>query len=163
MFADVVITDVQAQSDHWEQLKAQERQAKTPRGPTSVLDGIAQTLPALNLAQKIQKRAAQVGFDWPGHAGVMDKVKEELAELAADWGDAAKRQEELGDVLFTCVNLARHAQTDAETALRYANRKFTQRFRAMEQLLSAEGLAIDSASNAQMEAAWQKIKKQPSG
>lgn len=160
VFADVVITDAQAQTVHWEQLKAQERKAKMSGTTPSALDGIAQTLPALNLAQKIQKRAAQVGFDWPSYDGVMDKVREELAELVADWDDAAKRQDELGDVLFTCVNLARHAQTDAETALRHANRKFTQRFRAMEQLLSAEGNPIATASNAEKEAAWQQIKKQ---
>ncbi len=160
VFADVVITDAQAQTVHWEQLKVQERKAMTPSATPSVLDGMAQTLPALNLAQKIQKRAAQVGFDWPGHDGVVDKVREELAELVADWDDKDKRQEELGDLLFTCVNLARHAQTDAETALRCANRKFTQRFRAMEQRLSAAGVAIETASAAQKEAAWQEIKKQ---
>ena len=111
VFADAVITDAQAQTVHWEQLKAQERKAMTPSVTPSVLDGIAQALPALNLAQKIQKRAAQVGFDWPSHDGVVDKVREELAELVADWDDKDKRQEELGDLLFTCVNLARHAPT----------------------------------------------------
>ena len=163
VFADVVIADAEAQTIHWEQLKAQERKASARSAEPSVLDGIAQTLPALNLAQKLQKRAAQVGFDWPNHDGVLDKVKEELAELVADWDDDQKQQDELGDVLFTCVNLARHARIDAETALRYANRKFAQRFRAMEQQLRRDGVAIEVASAAQKEAAWQKIKKQQAG
>ena len=145
---------------HWEQLKAEERARKTvPTAEASVLDGITTTLPAMSHACKLQKRAAQVGFDWPAWRGVLDKVREELVELEACWEkDAKHRTEELGDLLFSCVNLARHAGDDPETVLRQANRKFERRFRRMEQDLAKEGEAIREASLERLEQSWQRIK-----
>jgi ATP diphosphatase len=159
VFGDVVITTADEQTLHWEQLKARERQQQTTAEMASVLDGLTTALPALSVAHKLQKRAAQVGFDWPDHHGVMDKVREELDEVAADWNDAARRAAEIGDLLFACVNLARHAGVDAETVLRQANRKFEARFRGVEKLLQRAGTPIATANTEQMEAAWQQIKQ----
>ena len=159
VFADKQVADSDEQTRHWEQLKADERKAKAEQSrPHSVLDGIAHTLPAVTVAHKLQKRAAQIGFDWPDEQGVMDKVSEELTEIRQAWVEPAKREEEIGDLLFTCVNLARHAGVDAETALRQANRKFEARFRAMEQQLDNSAKGLVQASAAEMEAAWENIK-----
>lgn len=159
VFGDAVITTPEEQTQHWEQLKAAERQQQSATEPVSVLDGLTTALPALSVAHKLQKRAAQVGFDWPDHLGVMDKIREELDEVAADWHDAARRAEEMGDLLFACVNLARHAGVDAETVLRQANRKFEARFRGVEKILQREGTPIATANTAQMETAWQQVKQ----
>jgi MazG family protein len=157
VFGDVEINDAEEQTRHWEQLKAEERQAQS--GEThSILDGIAHTLPAMDVAAKLQKRAARVGFDWPDYHGPVDKVKEELNELQVDWADAQKREEEMGDLLFTCVNLARHAGIDPEQALRGANRKFETRFRDMEQQLKAQGLEMDTTGAEALERAWEASK-----
>lgn len=159
VFADTQVADVDEQTRHWEQLKADERQAKAQHTQVpSVLDGIAPTLPAVTMAHKLQKRAARVGFDWPDQHGVLDKVKEELQELEQAWSDPVGRAEEMGDLLFTCVNLARHAGLDAETVLRQANRKFAGRFRAMELQLDEQGQAIAESSAADMESAWEHVK-----
>lgn len=160
VFADSIIESAAAQTEHWEQLKAQERAQQANAAATSVLDGVTHTLPAMTLAQKIQKRVARVGFDWPDHEGVMAKVKEELAELRADWDNPQQRAEEMGDLLFACVNLARHAGVDAETALREANRKFERRFRAVEQRLHEDGTPLGEATLEQMESAWQQVKQE---
>jgi ATP diphosphatase len=112
----------------WEQVKADERTAK---GATSILDGVALGLPALARAEKLQKRAARTGFDWPDAEGPRAKITEELGELDAEI-DPVRQEEELGDLLFAVVNLARHLKIDAEEALRKANRKFETRFRAIE-------------------------------
>ena len=158
VFGDKQVSDAEEQTRHWEQLKADERKARAAQNPHSALDGIAHTLPAVSVAHKLQKRAAQVGFDWPDEKGVVDKVKEELAEIQQAWPDPARRAEEMGDLLFSCVNLARHAGVDAETVLRQANRKFEARFRAMEQKLEEAGQALSSASTDDMESAWQSVK-----
>lgn len=112
----------------WEEVKAAEREAK---GASSALDGVAAGLPALTRAEKLQKRAARTGFDWPDAEGPRAKIDEELAEVEQA-ASAAERSEEIGDLLFAVVNWARHQQVDAEAALRAANAKFERRFRAIE-------------------------------
>jgi len=138
-----------AASPGWEAIKAAERQ-KQP--DSSALAGVAMALPALERAQKLQRRAAATGFDWPDAHGPRAKVDEELAELDAE-SDQAALEEELGDLLFAVVNLARHLNIDAEEALRKGNRKFEARFRAIE---TAPG--FDSMSLDEMEALWARAK-----
>ena len=132
----------------WEQIKAEERAAKPDQ---SALAGVALALPALERAAKLQKRAARTGFDWPDASGPRAKIDEELTELA----EAAPEHqaEELGDLLFAVVNLARHLKIDPEDALRLANRKFERRFRAIETAPRFETLGLD-----QMEELWQAAK-----
>ena len=134
----------------WEQVKAAERSAK---GASGALDGVARGLPALQRAEKIQKRAARIGFDWPDAAGPRDKIDEELREIAAAVSQD-EREDEIGDLLFATVNWARHLGVDAEAALRRAIAKFEQRFRAMEQLGDLSGLSLD-----ELEARWQRVKR----
>lgn len=134
----------------WEALKAAEREAA---GATSTMDGVARALPALLRADKLQRRAARDGFDWPDTAGPRDKVVEELQELADAGPDTL--EEEAGDLLFAAVNLVRAHGVDAEVALRRANDKFERRYRAMEVL--AEGSFADLDLDAQ-EALWQAVK-----
>ncbi len=133
---------------HWDAIKRAERAAKG-EADTSALAGIARGLPEWQRAVKLQQKAAKVGFDWPSPAPVLDKLHEEIDEVraefdavAADPGDAAARdrlEDELGDVLFVCANLARHARVDVGNALRRANAKFERRFRAMEAMAAADG------------------------
>lgn len=137
--------------EHWEELKAAERIRK---GASSALDHVALALPALLRAQKLQKRAARTGFDWPDVAGPLAKVHEELEELA-DASSDIDRKEEAGDLLFAVVNLVRACGVDAEEALRAANRKFEARFKAMEQLAGTE---FSTLSLDQQEELWQQVK-----
>lgn len=161
VFGDRQVADVEEQTRHWEQIKADERQAKAENSQAhSVLDGLTHTLPAVSVAHKLQKRAAQVGFDWPDEQGVIEKVKEELQEIEQAWPDPEARAEEIGDLLFTCVNLARHAGLDAETILRQSNRKFENRFRAMEQYLAGLNKPLSKATADEIESAWETIKVQ---
>jgi ATP diphosphatase len=136
--------------DLWEQIKADERGAK---GAESALDGVAIGLPALLRAEKLQKRAARTGFDWPDPNGARAKIDEELAEVEAATSDA-ERDEEIGDLLFATVNWARKLGIDAEAALRAANAKFERRFRAME---AADDEFASRELNEQ-EALWQRVK-----
>jgi ATP diphosphatase len=159
VFADMQFNDAEEQTRHWEELKKQERADKAETTQHSVLDGIARTLPALSLAGKMQKRAAQVGFDWPEWSGVIAKVQEELAELQESWSEPQRREEELGDLLFTCVNLARHAGCDPEAALRAANHKFDARFRALELAAQAQGRSLEQLSPDELDQLWNTIKK----
>jgi ATP diphosphatase len=142
----------------WHKIKAAERAGKDV--DSSALDGVAQALPALKRAEKLGKRAAAVGFDWPDPAGPRDKIDEELAELALarEAGDRAHTAEELGDLLFAVVNLARHLKIDPEDALVAANRKFEQRFRAMEKELTASGTNLSDLDIDTLEAHWQRNK-----
>jgi ATP diphosphatase len=133
----------------WEQVKADERAAK---GETSTLDGVALGLPALMRAEKLQKRAARTGFDWPDVDGPRAKISEELAELDAET-DRDAQEEELGDLLFAVVNLARHLKIDPEESLRKANLKFERRFRAIEQQPGFADLSLD-----EKEALWARAK-----
>jgi len=159
VFADKVFAHADEQTRHWEELKKQERANKSEDKEHSILDGIARTLPAMSLANKLQKRAAQVGFDWPDSQGVMDKMQEELRELQQGWNDAAQREEELGDLLFTCVNLARHAGCDPEAALRQANQKFERRFRDLEIVCHSQQRKVDQLSAAELDSLWCSVKK----
>ncbi|WP_245942324.1 nucleoside triphosphate pyrophosphohydrolase [Sphingomonas gilva] len=135
----------------WEQIKADERAAKAHRG---ALDGVALGLPALLRAEKLQKRAARTGFDWPDATGPRAKVDEELAEADRAIGD--HKAEEIGDLLFAVVNWARHEGIDAEAALRIANSKFERRFRAME---AEAGDAFKELDLNAKEALWQAVKR----
>ena len=149
------------QTRDWEAQKARERKAK---GEVRVLDGMALGLPALMRAQKLQTRAARVGFDWPDISHVLDKVVEEAGELAAEQGgDKARLEEEFGDLLFVMVNLGRHLGLDAETALRAANGKFTRRFNAVEDALHAMGKAPKDSDLAEMDALWDAAKAAEKG
>lgn len=122
----------------WEQIKAEERGARghASARAVSALEGVAIGLPALMRAEKLQKRAARTGFDWPDASGPRDKIDEEIAEVEAAASDA-ERQEEIGDLLFSVVNWARKLGVDPETALRFGNAKFERRFRAMEALMNS--------------------------
>jgi nucleoside triphosphate diphosphatase len=146
--------DGQKQSQRWEALKAAERKAK---GATSALDGVALALPALMRAEKLQKRAARVGFDWPDPAGPAAKVREELDELAE--ADELSRMEEAGDLLFAAVNAVRAYGIAPEDALRAANAKFEARFRAMEAMAAAQEGDFASLSLEEQEALWQAVKR----
>lgn len=145
---------------NWEQLKQQERQAKD-KSNTSLMDDLPKSFPALSLAQKIQKRVGRHGFDWPELGGVIAKLEEEVAELkeAIASNDQLHIEEELGDLLFSCVNLSRHLKVDPEAALRHSCRKFERRFRELEKVIAKEGLTVDSADLEQLEAAWQQAKR----
>ncbi len=151
----------------WEAQKAEERARKAAAdGRTAgALDGVGAAFPALMRAARLQRRAARVGFDWPDAAPVLAKVAEELdeaaAELAAPPGarDAGAVEDEIGDLLFACANLARHAGVDPETALRRANAKFETRFRAVERMLAEElGVGPEDAGLEEMEARWARAK-----
>ncbi|MEQ9558686.1 MAG: nucleoside triphosphate pyrophosphohydrolase [Rhodospirillales bacterium] len=163
VFGDADIATAEAQTVHWEDLKAKERAEKgeTPAEDASALDGVAIPLPALTRAEKLQKRAARIGFDWPEAAPVIAKIEEELAELRAemDGGTSqARLEEEMGDLLFAVANLARHLKIDPETALRRGNHKFEDRFRRMEKRLRGQGRDPADAGLDEMEAAWQAEK-----
>ncbi|GFM29496.1 nucleoside triphosphate pyrophosphohydrolase [Novosphingobium sp. PY1] len=146
-------TSDESQTDRWEKLKAQERAAK---GADSAIDGVAMSLPALMRAEKLQKRAARVGFDWPDPSGAAEKVREEMAELAEASDD--HMLEEAGDLLFAAVNLVRLNGISAEDALRAANAKFERRFRAMEHLSASEGRNFRDLDLDAQESYWQKVK-----
>ena len=151
----IAVSDV---SDIWEKIKRTERQGKQQSG---ILDDIPVSLPALTRAQKIQKRASRVGFDWADLAGVFEKLEEEICELkeALVEGEKAAIESELGDVLFCVVNLARHLDFDAETAMRGATRKFEGRFRLMEEQAIASGSRLEDESVSTLEARWQTVKR----
>ena len=144
----------QSREVRWEALKAEERAA---RGDDGAMDGVAQALPALLRAEKLQKRAARAGFDWPDTTGPADKLREEMAELAEAAGEQ-HRFEEAGDLLFAAVNLVRAYGVAPEDALRAANAKFERRFRAMEAASAARGVAFNSLSLDQQEELWVEVK-----
>lgn len=142
----------------WESVKAAERAAKAKGG---VLDDVALGLPALMRAEKLQKRAARVGFDWPDIAMVIDKIAEEARELAEARATLPqdKVAEEMGDLLFVMANLARHLKVDPEDALRRANTKFTRRFAFIEAELAKQGKRPDESDLAEMDALWDSAKR----
>ncbi len=159
--------DAETVAVRWEEIKNLERQVKAARSPAgavpSVLDDVPAALPALERARKLQRRAASLGFDWQDAAPVLARLREEIAELqvAMATADAEAIQDEFGDVLFSCVNLARHLDIDSETALRAANRKFEQRFRAMETLAQARSLSLPALTLAELDALWDEVKSAP--
>lgn len=168
VFGDASFTSTAELNAAWEAGKAREREAKRARDgtdgqPASALDGIAKTLPALQRAAKLQKRAARVGFDWPDIAPVWDKLDEEIGEVrdAADTADNDALADELGDLLFTVVNLARHYKVDANLALSRANVKFEKRFRQVEQLAVARNELVSEIDLAGLDALWVEAKANP--
>lgn len=152
VFGDVEAKHVDAVVTNWEAIKAAERQDKI--ADKSALADIARALPALLRAQKLQKRAARTGFDWPDVHGCVDKLQEEIGEVL-DADGAAAQFEEVGDMLFAAVNISRHLGIDAEAALKAANAKFEKRFRAME---DEAGEAFAALNLDEKEALWQKAK-----
>lgn len=158
VFGDADVKTADAQVENWEVIKAEER-AKKNAG-AGVLGDIPSALPELMRAQKISKRAARVGFDWPDLQGVIEKVEEELDEVlaAASQGDEAGVHEEMGDLLFAVTNLSRALDVDAEEALRSANRKFMGRFAHMEAALKATGKRMEDLDLDALEALWQQAK-----
>lgn len=163
VFADLTVADAAAQTRAWEDVKAAERAAK-PRpdaAPASALDGVSLALPALTRAAKLQNRAARVGFDWPDLPPVLAKLDEELLELKAEIAVAAapeRLEEELGDLLFAAVNLARHLKIDPEQSLRRANTKFMRRFAWIEASLEAQGRTPAQSDLAEMDDLWDQAK-----
>lgn len=152
-----------AVKQRWEELKAEERAEKAAAPEQlSLLDDVPTALPALSRAIKLQKRTAQVGFDWPEALAVVDKVREELDEVleAMSENDPEAIADEIGDLLFVVSNLARHLKVDPESALRAANGKFERRFRFIEQALRDAGQAIENCSLEQLDALWGEAKKQ---
>jgi MazG family protein len=154
---------------NWEQIKAQERGAKDLKDgsmaeqtkPASLLDGVPRGLPATLEGLQLTKKAARVGFDWSNAGGIFDKMREETAELqhVLETRDARKIEEELGDLLFAAVNLARFLKVDPEIALKRANAKFARRFRSMEQLAADSQRKIENVSREELEALWNLAKR----
>lgn len=161
VFGEADFTSEEEARASWEAIKAAERRAKGERDHVSVLEGVAQALPALVRAEKLQKRAAHVGFDWEALDGVVAKVREELQECeeAVAAGDGFNaRVHEVGDLLFSCVNLARHLGVDAEQALRAASHRFERRFHRVEVCLRAAGLEPSKAQRERMNRLWESVK-----
>ena len=156
VFGDAEIASVAAQNEAWEAHKAKERAAAG--GDNSVLDGVALAFPALLRAGKISRRAARIGFDWPDARSVIAKLAEEIREIEAelDLGSGSDRlEDEVGDLLFAAVNLARKLAVEPETALRRATAKFERRFREVEKRAAAQGVGRDLDA---LEALWQQVK-----
>ena len=163
VFGDVKADDPATVLRNWEQIKQLEHRKESRH---SALDGVPSTLPGLLKAQRTQEKAARVGFDWKDAAGPLAKIREELAELEAEVAkrksenpadsDAVKR--ELGDLLFSVANLARHLKVDAESAVELTTSKFSRRFRAVEAGAKADGRALKDMSIDEMEALWRKAK-----
>ena len=169
VFAGASVAGAEEQTRRWDELKKAEKlsraDANTASGTlapaTSALDCVSRGLPEWQRAIKLQKRAAELGFDWPGIAPVLDKLREEVAELdeAAHTENTAHQLEELGDVLFVAANVARHLKLDPASALRGCNLKFESRFRQMEQLAAASGLGLGVLNLAEQDALWDEAKQ----
>lgn len=159
VFADASVASADAQTHAWEEMKAAERAEQADQ---SALADVPVALPALTRAEKLQKRAARVGFDWDEAADVLAKIKEEIAEIEVETGredlSEAALQEEIGDLMFACANLARKWGVDPETALRLGNEKFERRFRAMETHVGRQGGDFAALTLDQMEMVWQQVK-----
>ncbi len=155
VFGEKKLGDSGAVLKQWDEIKRQEK------GAASVLDHISLALPALMRAEKVQKRAARVGFDWPDIHGVVEKIHEELGELEAarQEGDHTKVVDEMGDVLFSVVNLARKLKTQPELALQQATNKFIDRFKKLEAVLAQRGQKFEQLTLAEMDAVWNEVKR----
>lgn len=160
VFGDEKTREAGAAKGFWEKIKASEKAARTDRGPVSVLDDVPLPLPALTRAEKLQKRAARVGFDWPDSNGALAKISEELTELetAVDQANQDNLEEEFGDLLFSVVNFARHKNVDPEKVLRQANTKFIRRFKYIEDNLQKQDYTFESASIDVMDGLWNEAK-----
>ncbi len=162
VFAGQDLGDAGGARQMWEDLKAAERKAKGHADkPKGALDGVALALPALQRAEKLQSRAARVGFDWPDVHGALAKVQEELAEVTVemDQGNSQALAEEIGDLLFAVVNVARKCGVDSEAALRSGNAKFMRRFQAMEALAVQRGQTFSALDLGAQDALWNDVKK----
>ncbi|MGR9090251.1 MAG: nucleoside triphosphate pyrophosphohydrolase [Gammaproteobacteria bacterium] len=159
VFGEADTVDAAEQTRRWEAQKAVERRQRDATSGT--LDDVPLGLPALTRARKLQQRASRVGFDWPDIHGVRDKVVEEFDEVeqAVAGADAQQISEELGDLLFACVNWARHLRVDPETALRAASTKFERRFAFIERALAGQGVELAAASLEQMDDLWDEAKR----
>ncbi len=163
VFGDDKTADEAQLNAQWQQHKREERSRKSAIGENimSELDGIAATLPSLRWAEKIQKRAAATGFDWPDIAPVWKKLEEEIGELKDEVtvsNNTDRIEDELGDVLFSVVNLARHLKVKPEQALRRANKKFITRFQAVEACLREEGKPFSECDTEELETYWRSVK-----
>ena len=158
VFGDEAARSAGLAAGAWEAGKAQERAARAEHG---VLAGVPVGLPALTRAEKLSKRAARIGFDWPDAETVLDKLAEETAELRAEFSvaDPARLADEFGDMLFVMANLARKLGLDPETCLRGANDKFSRRFDSVEKMLAQEGRTPPDATLEEMEVCWKKVKE----
>ena len=158
------VEDAEAQTLEWEAQKRREREAAGD-DDTSALAGISRGMPEWQRAVKLQSRAARVGFDWPGIDPVIAKLHEEIEEVRVEFarGDIGanreRLQDEIGDVLFVCANLARHAKVDVGAALRHANLKFERRFRSMESLAAGDGTRLAQLPLEQQDAYWDRAKR----
>lgn len=160
VFGNEKIDTTEQQTQSWEQIKQREREL-AGRASKGLLDSVSTAMPALICASKLQKKAATVGFDWGEPGPVLDKIAEEIGEIReamAAGADREKLRDEAGDLLFACVNLARHLDVDAETALMSTNRKFRQRFAYIESELVKQGRTTEQASLEEMEELWQQAK-----
>ncbi len=155
VFGNADASDTSAVLRQWEQIKREEKGASA-----SVMDGIPRALPALVRAANVQKKAARVGFDWPDASGVIDKFREEVAELSAEIGsgDAKRIEHELGDILFTAANMARKLGVEPELALELANQRFIARFRHMELAVAPSGRKLEDLASAELEQLWADAK-----
>lgn len=164
VFASKDFADEAAVHANWEAEKQKERAAKSnAEQQEKLLDSVTLGLPALSRANKLQKKASKVGFDWPTPEPVFDKIKEELDEVAEELTapelDKTRLEAEIGDLLFAVVNLARHHKIDPEHALRVSNRSFEQRFGYVEEQLTADGRSFEQSNLAEMDALWREAKK----
>ena len=159
VFGDAVAETADAVKHRWDEIKAEEKREQGREAKT-LLDSVPRSQPALAEAQQISGKVAKVGFDWPGVEQVLEKLHEELGEIAEARETAPhKLEEEIGDLLFVVVNLARHSKVDAEQSLRRANAKFRQRFGYVESRLGEQGPPLGEATLEQMEALWQEAKR----
>jgi len=160
VFGDTVFDSVDAQKAHWELLKQQEREKRADEC-LSALDGVALALPALTRAEKIQKRAARVGFDWCTVEPVLDKLDEEVSEfkLAVEQGSVPEIENEIGDLLFTVVNIARHLKVDAEQALKQSTSKFESRFKYVENTVNADDKSMEDVDEVSLDKLWRDAKQ----
>lgn len=164
VFSDQHVNSVVEQSFNWENIKHAERRRR--RGDASLLDEINSAQPAMSKAYTLQKRAASVGFDWSDVEPVFTKLAEEIQELRQAMEDGGSKEnimEEIGDVIFSCINLARHARVNPEAALRATNRKFEHRFRYIEQTLAEQDRDLRDVPLAEMEVLWQEAKARETG
>ena len=163
VFGDAHYADADVQTRAWDAIKRRERADKGEAADASALAGIARGLPEWKRALELCERAARVGFDWPGPEPVLDKLQEETAEVRAEidaHSGHARLLDEIGDVAFVLVNLARHAGVDFSAALRHANAKFERRFRRMEALAAEAGATLDGKSLPEQDALWNQAKRE---
>jgi MazG family protein len=163
VFGDASFEDSRELLRNWEDIKSAEKKAAGANGRNreSLLDGIPEKLPALYTTYQITAKASRVGFDWPDIEGIRDKFLEEFQELqlAIEQSDDSRIKEEVGDLVFVALNIARYLEVDPETALKRANDKFSRRFRAMERVLAEKGRPLKDASLEEMESEWQHQKR----